>query len=189
MKYRGIAPLVVLMFLATAAFAQSDAQKSAGKPKNQDSPLSAANKFGYGYLKNVLLATAQKMPEEYYSFKPVWVVRNFGQVLRHVAESQYYFCATVMGEKDPDPRIERTKTSKADLIAALKDSFAYCDKAYDGMTDASATQMVKFHGFDLPKLFVLSANNMHTTEHYGNLVIYMRLKNVLPPSSEPGFMQ
>jgi uncharacterized damage-inducible protein DinB len=188
-KHLGIAPVVVLMLMTTAAFAQSDAQKFAEKLKTQDNPLSGSNKFAYGYLKNVLLSTAQKMPEENYNFRPAWVVRSFGQMIRHVADSEYYFCSTVMGEKAPEPRIQETKTSKADLIAALKDAFAYCDKAYDGMTDASAAQMVKFHGLDLPKLFVLSANNMHTAEHYGNLVIYMRIKNVLPPTSEPGFMQ
>jgi predicted acylesterase/phospholipase RssA len=66
-----------------------------------------------------------------------------------------------------------------------KDAFAYCDKAYDGMTDASATQMVKLFGNDAPKLDVLTVNNMHNMEHYGNLVTYMRLKNIVPPSSEP----
>jgi len=80
------------------------------------------------------------------------------------------------------------KTSKADLTAALKDAFAYCDKAYDGMTDASAVQPVKFHGSDTPKLGVLIANSTHTVEHYGNLVTYMRLKNIVPPTSEPGFL-
>jgi uncharacterized damage-inducible protein DinB len=98
---------------------------------------------------------------------------------------QYRFCSPVLGEKDPGLKIEQTKTSKADLIAALKGAFAYCDKAYDGMTDASAAQMVKFFGSDMPKLSVLSFNCMHASEHYGNLVTYMRLKNIVPPSSEP----
>jgi hypothetical protein len=88
-----------------------------------------------------------------------------------------------MGEKNPAPKIEQSKTSKADLIAALKDAFAYCDKAYGGMTDASATQMVKLFEDDTPKLDVLTVN-IHSMEHYGNLVTYMRLKNIVPPTSE-----
>jgi hypothetical protein len=92
----------------------------------------------------------------------------------------------VLGEENPAPKIEQGKTSKADLIAALKDAFAYCDKAYDGMTDASATQMVKLFDMDAPKLGVLTVNNMHNLEHYGKLVTYMRLKNIVPPSSEKG---
>jgi uncharacterized damage-inducible protein DinB len=125
------------------------------------------------------------MPQENYSFKPTDAVRGFGQVLGHVADVQYRFCSPVLGENDPGLKIEQTKTSKADLIAALKGAFAYCDKAYDGMTDASAPQMVKFFGSDMPKLSVLSFNCMHASEHYGNLVTYMRLKNIVPPSSEP----
>ena len=152
----------------------------------QDNPLSAFNKRAYGQLKVWMLRSAEKMPEENYAFKPTEVVRSFGQVVGHVADVQYLFCSPVLGEKSPAPRIEQTKTSKADLIAALKDAFAYCEKAYDAMTDASAPELVKLFGGDTPKLGVLMVNNAHTAEHYGNLVTYMRLKNVVPPSSEPG---
>ena len=151
----------------------------------QDNPLSAFNKRAYGQIKVWLLESAEKMPEENYSFKPTEVVRSFGQVVGHVADAQYLFCSAVLGEKNPALKIEQSKTSKADLITALKDSFAYCDKAYDGATDASAVQMVKFFGSDIPKLSALSTNIAHSSEHYGNLVTYMRLKNVVPPSSEP----
>jgi uncharacterized damage-inducible protein DinB len=169
--------LPICLLLVPAAFALA-----------QDNPLSAFNKFGYGQVKNILLRSAEKMPEENYNFKPTDAVRSFGQIVGHVADSQYFFCSTALGEKSPNPRIEKTKTSKADLIAALKDAFAYCDKAYDGMTDASATQMVKLMGMDLPKLGVLMGNSMHSGEHYGNLVTYLRMKNIVPPSSEPGVL-
>src|SRR5205085_10337784 len=136
-----------------------------------------------------LLRSAEKMPEESYSFRPTWVVRSFGRIIGHVADAQYYFCSKALGEKNPAPNIEKTKTSKADLIAALKDAFAYCDRAYDGMTDASGAKIVKLMGFDVPKLGVLTNNLAHASEHYGNLVTYMRLKNIVPPSSDPAFMQ
>ncbi len=160
----------------------------AGVAFSQDNPFSAYNKSVYGGVKNILLRSAEKVPEENYNFKPTDAVRSFGQIVGHVADAQYMFCSIVLGEKNPAPKIEQTKTSKADLIAALKDAFAYCDKAYDGMTDASATQMVKLFGGDTPKLGVLTVNNLHSVEHYGNLVTYMRLKNIVPPTSEPGFM-
>jgi len=104
-----------------------------------------------------------------------------------VADSQYMFCSAVLGEKSPAPKVEQTKTSKADLIAAIKEACAYCDKAYDSLTDASATGMVKFGGRDMPKLGVLTVNIIHSMEHYGNLVTYMRMKGIVPPTSEPGF--
>ncbi len=155
----------------------------------QDNPLSAYNKGTYGGVKSILLRSAEQTPEEYYNFKPTDGVRSFGQIVGHVADAQYMFCSIVLGEKNPAPKIEQTKTSKADLIAALKDAFVYCDKTYDGMTDASAAQMVKLFGGDTPKLGALATNNIHTMEHYGNLVSYMRMKNIVPPTSDPAFMQ
>ncbi len=154
---------------------------------SQDNPLSTFNQGAYGIIKGILVRTAEKMPEENYGFKPTEAVRSFGQVVGHVADAQYMFCSVAMGEKNPAPNIEGSKTSKADLVAALKGAFAYCDKAYTGMTDASGSQMVKLFGNDTPKLGVLEGNNMHILEHYGNLVTYMRLKNIVPPTSEPGF--
>ena len=164
---------LLLYLLATAAVAVA-----------QDNPLSAFNKRAYGQVKVWLLGSAEKMPEENYTFKPTDAVRSFGQVVGHVADAQYLFCSAALGEKNPALKIEQTKTSKADLIAALKDAFAYCDKAYDGMTDATATQMVKFFGGDTPKLSVLTVNLAHSAEHYGNIVVYLRLKNIVPPSTE-----
>jgi len=185
---RRLAVLVCLLALATTVVLSQEKpvtqEKPAIAPAAPANPLSAWNKRAYGRVKDVLLRTAEKVPEENYSFKPTEAVRSFGQILGHVADAQYLFCSVVLGETNPAPKIEQTKTSKADLIAALKDAFAYCDKAYDGMTDASATQTVKFFGNDTPKLGVLTINNMHNMEHYGNLVTYMRLKGIVPPSSE-----
>jgi len=174
-----------LVLLTTAAFGQSDAQKPSEKPKNLDNPLTTFNKVAYGRVKDILLRSAEKVPEENYNFKPTDAVRSYGQIVGHLADAQYLFCSIALGEQNPAPKIEQTKTSKADLIAALKEGFAYCDKAYDGMTDASGTQMVKLFGGDTPKLDVLTVNLMHNMEHYGNLVTYMRLKNIVPPTSEP----
>jgi uncharacterized damage-inducible protein DinB len=164
-----------------AAVTLAQEKPAAAAPEN---PLSTWNKMAYGRVKDMLLRSAQKMPEENYNFKPTDTVRSYGQILGHVADAQYLFCSIALGEKNPDLKIEQTKTSKADLIAALNSAFAYCDKAYDGMTDASATQMVKLFGNDTPRLAALTVNNMHNMEHYGNLVTYMRLKNIVPPSSE-----
>ncbi|HET6178618.1 MAG TPA: DinB family protein [Candidatus Sulfotelmatobacter sp.] len=149
-----------------------------------ENPLSAFTKRVYGFQKDILLPSSEKMPEDNYSFKPTDSVRSYGQILGHVADAQYLFCSKVLDEKNPEPKIEQSKTSKADLNAALKTAFAYCDKAYDGMTDASGSQMVKLFGTDTPKLGALNFSNIHNMEHYGNLVTYMRIKNIVPPGSE-----
>jgi uncharacterized damage-inducible protein DinB len=151
---------------------------------SQQNPLSAFTKRVYGYQKDILLRSAEKMPEENYSFRPVDTVRTYGQIIGHLADAQYLFCSKVLDEKNPEPKIEQTKTSKEDLIAALKTAFVYCDKAYDGMTDPSGSQIVKMFGTDTPRLGVLDFNNVHNMEHYGNLVTYMRIKGIVPPSSE-----
>ena len=151
---------------------------------SQENPFSAFTKRVYGFQKDVLLHSAEKMPAENYNFRPTEAIRSYGQILGHLADAQYLFCSKVLDEKNPEPKIEQTKTSKADLIGALKTAFAYCDKAYDGMTDASGSQSVKLFGTDTPKLGALNFNNVHNMEHYGNLVTYMRIKNIVPPTSE-----
>jgi uncharacterized damage-inducible protein DinB len=164
-----------LMMLATLS---AQAQAPAANPLSNDT------KTLYTMVKNNLIRAAEKMPEDQYSFKPTPEVRSFGQIVGHVADAQYLFCAPVSGEKNPALNIEKSKTSKADLVQALKDGFAFCDKAYDAMTDQQAAQTVKFFGGDRTKLFVLSFNSAHNDEHYGNIVTYLRLKGLVPPSSE-----
>jgi uncharacterized damage-inducible protein DinB len=157
------------------------AQTPAAPPSD---PLSAGIKGIFNLAKNNILKSADKMSEENYAFKPTPDVRSYGQILGHIADAQYLFCSAVLGEANPAPGIEKSKTSKADLTKALNDAFAYCDKAYNGMTDAHAADMVKFFGREQAKLAVLAFNNAHDFEHYGNLVTYLRLKGLVPPSSE-----
>jgi uncharacterized damage-inducible protein DinB len=186
MKFRAIASAVVLSLVATVAFAQSQgANANAGQASQPNpNPFSTFDKFAYARIKANLLSSADKMPEENYNFKPTDAVRSYGQIIGHLADAQYTFCSTAMGEKNPGLNIEKSKTTKAELVSALKDAVAYCDKAYDSMTDATGAQMVKFFGMDMPKLGVLNINNLHDMEHYGNLVTYMRMKNIVPPSTE-----
>ncbi|MBZ5728797.1 MAG: DinB family protein [Acidobacteriia bacterium] len=154
----------------------------------QDNPLSAFSQMGYRQVKTLVLRSAEKMPEENYGFKPTESVRSYGQILGHMADSLFAYCDLAQGAKNPAPRVEQTKTSKSDITAALKDAFANCDRAFDGLTDATALQTLNFHGVATPRVGILIASIMHVEEHYGNLVTYMRLKDILPPSSEPGAM-
>ena len=154
----------------------------------QENPIMGHSQHMYGGVKYILLSSAEKMPEEDYSFRPTDSVRSFGEIIGHLADSQYGFCSVVLGEKSPGLKIEKTKASKADLIAALKEACAYCERAYKSLTDASAADTVKLFGSDHPKLGVLTVNTVHSIEHYGNLVTYLRMKNIVPPTSEPGFM-
>jgi len=138
----------------------------------------------YTMLSGIVIAAAEKMPEANYLFKPTPDVRSFGQLVGHLADSQYFFCSSVVSETAPAGGIEKNKTSKADLVAALKEAVAYCSKTYAGMTDAKGSEMMKMMNYDFAKLTVLSANTAHDYEHYGNMVTYMRLKGIVPPTSE-----
>jgi uncharacterized damage-inducible protein DinB len=154
----------------------------AGGLQAQD-PLSADAKFWYTSIKAYVIRAADKMPEANYSFKPAPEVRTFGQIVGHIADDQYYFCGTVKGESK-DSEIEKTVKSKADLIAQLKRAFAYCDAVYDGFTDAHAAEKVKTFVGERTKLSMLDFNTAHMYEHYGNIATYMRIKGLVPPSSE-----
>ena len=179
------AGMLVLCLAVLAGVVLAQDKTAQEKPTiDPQNPLTSWNKLAYTRVKGILAKSAEKMPEEDYSFKPVDTVRSYGQIVGHVADAQYLFCSIALGEKNPAPDIEHTKTSKAGLIAALNAAFAYCDKAYGGMTDASAVQMIKLFGNDAPRLSALTVNNMHDLEHYGNLATYMRMKNIVPPSSE-----
>ena len=175
---------IALCVIASCTLAVAQQAPASSAPGANDNPYSTFAKVAYSRVSAMLLRSAEKMPEENYSFKPVDGVRTYGQILGHAADAQYTFCSIATGEKNPAPKIEQTKTSKADLTAALKDAFAYCDKAYASMTDASGAQLVSLFGGPTPKLGVLTVNNMHNMEHYGNLVVYMRMKGIVPPSSE-----
>lgn len=145
--------------------------------------LTGGEKGFYSMVSHSVIGAAEEMPDADYSFKPTPDVRSFGQIVGHVADAQYTFCSTALGEPNPKKEIEKSKTSKADLVAALKEAVAYCGKAYD-MTDVQAGAMTKFFGHDMAKLTVLTINTAHTDEHYGNMVTYLRLKGIVPPTSK-----
>jgi uncharacterized damage-inducible protein DinB len=137
-----------------------------------------------GNMKWIVMA-ADQMPEADYAFKPTAGVRSFGDLIGHVAGAQHMFCAAALGEKmTAEDDIEKNVHSKAGLVAALKASNDYCARAYK-MTDADAGATVKLFGSDMSKMYVLMLNSTHIAEHYGNIVTYMRMKSMVPPSSQP----
>lgn len=149
----------------------------------EPNPLTTEAKQAYTEVKNQIMKSAEKMEEADYGFKPAPRVRSFGQILGHIAEEQYFYCSAAKGEQKAAD-VEKAKTSKTDLIAALQDSFAYCDSVFDGFTDATAVQMIKVGQSGRTRLRMLWANTIHNNSHYGNLVTYMRIKGLVPPSTE-----
>lgn len=172
------------LFVVLAAGAVGTSAQEAASATPSANPISASQGKMYTLLSGVVISAAEKMPEENYSFKPTPEVRSFGQLVGHLADSQYFFCSLAAGEKKSGGGVEKNKTSKADLVAALKDAVAYCKTSYAGMTDAKGGEMVKLMNMDFARLTVLAANTAHDYEHYGNMSTYMRIKGIVPPSSE-----
>lgn len=148
----------------------------------QSAPSLATDlKGAYKNVKNNLLGSAEKMPEENYSFKPTPDIRSFAEVLDHVVVAQMHACGAVVGEQKAG---NGQATSKADVIAALNAAFAECDKAYDGLTDANASDAIKTPRGERSRIGVLAGNLVHDTEQYGIISVYLRLKGIVPPSSD-----
>lgn len=144
--------------------------------------FSTEAKASYQFAKTTLLKAAEKMPESEYSFKPTPDVRTFGQLIAHVADAQMGICGMAKGE--PKRGDAASKKGKADLVAALKASNDFCDEAYSAMTDEAGAVIVKTPFGQKPKLGVLNFNTAHDNEMYGTISVYLRLKGIVPPSSE-----
>jgi hypothetical protein len=151
----------------------------------QSSPLSTELRADYRSVRDYFIKAAEEMPDSEYGFRPSPAVRSFGQQVAHVADDQYNLCAPAMGQtrKAAYTAIESSLSTKADLVPALKAAFAYCDSAYDALTDASgATPTAGSQG--KTRFGMLNWNLWHTWEHYGNVVVYLRIKGLVPPSSQ-----
>jgi uncharacterized damage-inducible protein DinB len=144
----------------------------------------------YDTAKGYLLKAVEQVPEEHFAFKPTPEVRSLGQLFGHIANANFMICGMASGEKGGMGDIEKTKSTKKDLQEALAASFKFCDAAFDSMTDARAAETVPkfFFPGTHTRLSVLAFNTAHDFEHYGNIVTYMRLKGMVPPSSQRGGM-
>jgi len=135
-----------------------------------------------GYIQTA----AEQMPESSYAYHPVSTVRTFGALIGHIAGAQRMTCAAALADKATgEDDIEKSTTGKAALVAALKASTEYCQKAY-AMSDADAmNRQVKLFGMDQSAMWAVLENTAHVSEHYGNIVTYMRMLGMVPPSSQP----
>jgi len=146
--------------------------------------LIADSRASYDLVARYVLASAEKMPEENYAFRPSPDVRTFAQLVGHIADAQYIGCSAVNGEKYTPRDIEKNQSGKAELIPALKEAIAYCESTWSKITDSRAADRVELFGRPRAKLAALDLGTAHAFEHYGNMVTYMRIKRVVPPSSE-----
>ena len=141
----------------------------------------------YAQLKNNLTLSAEKMPEADYFFKPTPDIRGYGQLWAHVADAQFGQCSGAKGVPNPrqgQPSFEQL-TTKADVEKAVADSFAFCDEAFSSLTEAGANELISNgRGGQQTKAAALLGVLQHGSEMYGIGTVYLRLKGLVPPSTE-----
>ena len=148
------------------------------------SPTAEARALWKGNIGYVTQA-AEELSDSMYAYRPTPDVRSFGELFAHIAGSQFMYCAMATGDKVPgEGDIEKTTKGKAAILKALKESSTYCEKAYT-QPDEKLKPMVDVFGEQHPRFYPLIANASHDAEHYGNIVTYMRLNKMVPPSSRP----
>ncbi|MEQ9398605.1 MAG: DinB family protein [Longimicrobiales bacterium] len=139
----------------------------------------------YTTVKGFLVASAEQASADLYAYRPTEEVRSFGEILGHVANAGYLFCGAAAGMERPQLPNAEEFTAKADIVAAVKAMFEFCDRAHQ-IDGTRAAEAITFFNQDHTRLSVLAFNMGHNFEHYGNLVTYMRINGMVPPSSQGG---
>ena len=179
---RRLAVALLAAALSPAALSAQAASSPAPSPRLGVAAIETNWTVVTGYLTRA----AEQMPEAEYAFKAAPTVRSFGEIIGHVAGSQNMFCAAALGEKVPaEDEVEKNVKGKAALVEALKKSTEYCNRAY-AQADAALGANLTMFGQQMNRMSVLAMNAVHNGEHYGNLVTYLRIKGMVPPSSQPG---
>lgn len=173
--------LLASVTAAAVLLAPACAQSQAAAPTT--SAAFAGMAGSWKFLTGHFTTAAEEGSDSLYAFRPADGVRSFGELVGHVAGAQYMFCAMALGEEVPDEgAVEASAASKADLVAALKASTEYCNRAY-ALTDDQLTAPVTIFGQENTRMGALVMNTTHNAEHYGNMVVYLRLNGIVPPSS------
>lgn len=173
--------VLLLAMLATAG-----SHSAAQAPPPAAGAVAKSLQDSWNSAKRNITESAKLMPEEHYAFKPADSVRTFGQILGHIAGANHIFCASAKGTTTniAEDQFEKGPITKG-VVKPLADSMAYCDSVFAGLTDAQLAQPIDlpFGMGKGPRSAAIVGNISHLNEHYGNLVTYMRIKGIVPPSS------
>lgn len=182
MARRVILTIVGVTLACTAAVVMAQTKPAAGAPQ----PIADAIRTSWAGAKKNIADSAQVVPENLYSYSPIKTVRTFGQIIAHVAGANYEFCAAAKGEKSPHAEAAfESLATKPSIVRVWNESVAYCDAVFAALTDRTASDPITMP-FGMGKnvrTAALLGNIGHLNEHYGNLVTYMRMNNIVPPSS------
>jgi len=190
-------PVKIMFLVAAGALAMSAALAAQTPAPTQPARLDIAGQMQsqYGLIKSNLTKLADKMPDDAYAFKPVNETRTFAEAIAHTAAGNFGMCANLTGK--PNPRagvdLEKTLTAKTEAVAALRESFAFCDEfmthlspeALTGTYKGTAVRGGERTPIEVERGGLASSLIAHNNEMYGYLAVYLRMKGLVPPSSEP----
>jgi uncharacterized damage-inducible protein DinB len=189
--------LVVISFalICAAMLSGVSAAQSTDKPQTTDAFPTAPKTVGaspsafvrsfeahWGTARTLAIAVADAMPAEQYSFKPNPDEMSFGELMAHVAQANYGYCAFIADAKSPYG--EPTKDTPIDKVAAIQSlggSFDYCTKIFDSLTDARLDQMHGDGDHRFATRDVILGVMIHMAHHRGQAEVYLRLKGITPP--------
>lgn len=186
----------ILLCCAVAAVPALASAQDSAKPAKPAVGTAIAPSETYGKLlsgmEKEFVDAAEAMPEDKFDFAPAATagdfkgVRSFGAQVKHVAESNYYFFGGDMSEADMKAKsdaLEKLKT-KAEIVQALKDSLAQAHTYVSGITAENAFVMTE-HG---TRGGMAAFGLAHMMDHYGQMVVYLRMNGIVPPASRGGGM-
>ena len=143
----------------------------------------ASVKTTYEVVKGYITKAAAQVPDKTYLYQPTKEVRTMGQLFGHIANASAMICGAATGMKPASAGDAEKLATKAEIQKALAASFAACDHAFTMITAANANESVKLFGMEHTRIGTMAFNNAHNFEHYGNVVTYMRINGMVPPSS------
>ena len=191
--------LVLSCFAAMTAQAQTApaAAKSATSAPQTAPTIVSACERDFAYIEKQIVDVAEAMPEDKFDFTPESLhipgsaykgVRTFAAQVKHIAADNYGIWYPLTGQPTPesihDPNGPEELKSKAEIIKFLKDSFAFGHKAIGTMTPENELDLLPFRGRKLPRLYLAYFALTHANEHYGQLVVYLRMSGNVPPGSK-----
>jgi hypothetical protein len=177
MRYFGMLALAALLMPVAAS-----AQDAAMMPN----PITSTIKQQVGRYGQLQAAAAEAMPADKYSYKPTPESRTFGQSILHIAQFNNFMCGRISGMTAPDIKDLKDSDGKDKLVPALKDSFAFCTTALNGLDDSTLGQTIgKMGPSPLSRGSGIMILGEDWYDHYSSLAMYLRLNGILPPSAQP----
>jgi hypothetical protein len=181
MQHASLTALVFALCVIPGAPAAQQMPASAG----QTYSLSAEMLAGYRMTQTNLAEAAEKMPDEHWEFRPTPDIKPFGQLVAHAALAQFRNCATLKGEDNPKKdEKEEARRSRADAVALLKASAGYCDPPMSALSDTAMSELTKMGPNQVAKGLFPAMVITHGAEMYGTMAVYLRLKGIVPPTTE-----